>query len=316
MNKPRVLAIVGPTASGKTALGVEMAKLLDGEVVSCDSMQIYEGLDIATAKPTIEEMQGIPHHLIGIIPRTQKFSVADYALLARGKIAEITARGKLPILVGGTGLYADAVLSGMQFEEEPGDPAIRERLYQRLKTEGADVLYAELLTLDPEAAEKIHPNNSVRLVRALEICLRTGDTFTAYKQRNAAHPSPYNAVIFGLDWEREMLYDRIGRRVDLMLEQGLIEEVRNARDPAMQTSAAAIGYKELLPYLDGSAELETCIEDIKRETRRYAKRQMTWFRRNAQICWLDMVESNKLEKNSKNEQKIIAKLKEMWYNEL
>ncbi len=316
MNKPRVLAIVGPTASGKTALGVEMAKLLDGEVVSCDSMQIYEGLDIATAKPTIEEMQGIPHHLIGIIPRTQKFSVADYALLARGKIAEITARGKLPILVGGTGLYADAVLSGMQFEEEPGDPAIRERLYQRLETEGADVLYAELLTLDPEAAEKIHPNNSVRLVRALEICLRTGDTFTAYKQRNAAHPSPYNAVIFGLDWEREVLYDRIGRRVDLMLEQGLIEEVRNARDPAMQTSAAAIGYKELLPYLDGSAELETCIEDIKRETRRYAKRQMTWFRRNAQICWLDMVESNKLEKNSKNEQKIIAKLKEMWYNEL
>ncbi len=316
MNKPRVLAIVGPTASGKTALGVEMAKLLDGEVVSCDSMQIYEGLDIATAKPTIEEMQGIPHHLIGIIPRTQKFSVADYALLARGKIAEITARGKLPILVGGTGLYADAVLSGMQFEEEPGDPAIRERLYHRLETEGADVLYAELLTLDPEAAEKIHPNNSVRLVRALEICLRTGDTFTAYKQRNAAHPSPYNAVIFGLDWEREVLYDRIGRRVDLMLEQGLIEEVRNARDPAMQTSAAAIGYKELLPYLDGSAELETCIEDIKRETRRYAKRQMTWFRRNAQICWLDMVESNKLEKNSKNEQKIIAKLKEMWYNEL
>ena len=304
MNKPRVLAIVGPTASGKTALGVEMAKLLDGEVVSCDSMQIYEGLDIATAKPTIEEMQGIPHHLIGIIPRTQKFSVADYALLARGKIAEITARGKLPILVGGTGLYADAVLSGMQFEEEPGDPAIRKRLYQRLETEGADVLYAELLTLDPEAAEKIHPNNSVRLVRALEICLRTGDTFTAYKQRNAAHPSPYNAVIFGLDWEREVLYDRIGRRVDLMLEQGLIEEVRNARDPAMQTSAAAIGYKELLPYLDGSAELETCIEDIKRETRRYAKRQMTWFRRNAQIRWLDMVESNKLEKNSKNEQKI------------
>lgn len=316
MNKPRVLAIVGPTASGKTALGVEMAKLLDGEVVSCDSMQIYEGLDIATAKPTIEEMQGIPHHLIGIIPRTQKFSVADYALLARGKIAEITARGKLPILVGGTGLYADAVLSGMQFEEEPGDPAIRERLYQRLETEGADVLYAELLTLDPEAAEKIHPNNSVRLVRALEICLRTGDTFTAYKQRNAAHPSPYNAVIFGLDWEREVLYDRIGRRVDLMLEQGLIEEVRNARDPAMQTSAAAIGYKELLPYLDGVSDLETCIEDIKRETRRYAKRQMTWFRRNAQICWLDMVESNKLEKNSKNEQKIIAKLKEMWYNEL
>ena len=316
MNKPKVLAIVGPTASGKTALGIELAQLLDGEVVSCDSMQIYEGLDIATAKPTPEEMQGIPHHLIGIIPRTRKFSVADYAQLARETIADITARGKLPILVGGTGLYADAVLTGMQFEEVPGDPQVRERLMKRLEAEGTDVLYAELQTLDPQAAEKIHPNNAVRLVRALEVCLRTGDTFTAYKQRNAAHPAPYDYLLFGLDWEREVLYDRIGRRVDQMLAQGLLEEVRNARDPAMQTSAAAIGYKELLPYLDGTSDLETCVEEIKRETRRYAKRQMTWFRRNAQICWLKMCESNELEKNSKYSQKIIAKTKEMWYNEL
>lgn len=316
MIKPRVLAIVGPTASGKTSLGVELAQLLNGEVISCDSMQVYEGLDIATAKPTQEEMQGIPHHLIGVIPRTQKFSVAGYAALARDCIADITARGKLPILVGGTGLYADAVLSGMQFEEEPGDPAVRERLLKRLEAEGADSLYAELKTLDPEAAEKIHPNNTVRLVRALEVCIRTGDTFTAYKQRNAAHPSPYDALIFGLDWEREVLYERIGRRVDIMLEQGLIEEVKNARDPAMQTSAAAIGYKELLPYLDGVSDLETCVEEIKRETRRYAKRQMTWFRRTAQICWINMCSSNELEKNSKNAQKIIAKTEEMWYNEL
>ena len=316
MEKNKVLAVVGPTASGKTSLGVELAQLLNGEVVSCDSMQIYEGLYIATAKPTIEEMQGIPHHLIGVIPRTQKFSVADYAQMARETIADITARGKLPILVGGTGLYADAVLTGMQFEEEPGDPQIRQRLMQRLETEGAEVLWQELQTLDPQAAEQIHPNNSVRLVRALEVCLRTGDTFTAYKQRNAAHPSPYDSLIFGLHWEREVLYDRIGQRVDLMLEQGLLDEVKNARDPAMQTSAAAIGYKELLPYLDGVSDLETCIEDLKRETRRYAKRQMTWFRRNAQIYWLNMGESNEREKNLKNAEKIIAKIKEMWYNEL
>lgn len=316
MNKPKVLALVGPTASGKTALGAELAQRLDGEVISCDSMQIYEGLDIATAKPTTEEMQGIPHHLISVIPRTQRFSVAEYAQLARECIAEITARGRLPILVGGTGLYADAVLSGMQFEEEPGDPELRERLCRQLETEGAAVLYAQLQALDPEAAAGIHPNNSVRLVRALEVCLRTGDTFTAYKRRNAAHPSPYDSLIFGLHWEREILCERIGQRVDLMLEQGLVEEVRNARDPAMQTSAAAIGYKELLPYLDGVSDLETCVEDIKRETRRYAKRQMTWFRRNAQICWLDMCESNKVRKNFKNAEKIIAKTGEMWYNEL
>ena len=316
MDKPRVLAVLGPTASGKTALGAELAQRLDGEVISCDSMQIYEGLDIATAKPSPEEMQGIPHHLISVIPRTQRFSVADYAALAREKIAEITARGKLPILVGGTGLYADAVLSGMQFEEEPGDPAVREQLLARLAAEGAEVLYAQLQRLDPEAAENIHPNNSVRLVRALEVCLRTGDTFTAYKRRNAAHPSPYNSLLFGLDWDREVLYDRIGRRVDAMLDAGLLDEVQNARNSAMQTSAAAIGYKELLPYLDGESDLETCVEEIKRETRRYAKRQMTWFRRNAQICWLKMCESNEVRKNSKNAEKIIAKIGEMWYNEL
>lgn len=314
MDKPRVLAIVGPTASGKTGFGVALAQMLDGEVVSCDSMQIYEGLDIATAKPTTEEMQGIPHHLISIIPRTQSFSVADYAQLAHEKIADITARGKLPILVGGTGLYADTVLTGMQFTEEPGDPAVRDELYARLHAEGAAALYAELQAIDPEAAAKIHPNNTVRLVRALEVCIRTGDTFTAYKQRNAAHPSPYRYMMAGLDWDREVLYSRIDRRVDLMLDMGLVDEVREARDPAMQTSAAAIGYKELLPYLDGAADLAPCVEKIKMESRRYAKRQLTWFRRNTQICWLKVCESDELRKNSKNAEKIIAKFREMCYN--
>lgn len=313
--KPRVLAVLGPTASGKTALGVALAQRFDGEVVSCDSMQIYEGLDIATAKPTLEEMQGIPHHLISVIPRTQRFSVADYAQMAHEKIREITERGKLPILVGGTGLYADTVLSGMQFEPDEGDPALRESLMQRLASEGAGALYDELCQLDREAAEKIHPNNRVRLVRALEVCLRTGDTFTAYKQRNAEHPAPYDSLILGLDWDREVLYDRINRRVDIMLENGLIEEVRAARDPAMQTSAAAIGYKELLPYLDGEAPLADCVEQIKRESRRYAKRQLTWFRRNAQIQWLWMCESDKVRKNLEKAEKIIAKMRKMWYND-
>ena len=312
--KPRVLAVLGPTASGKTALGVELAKALDGEVISCDSMQIYEGLDIATAKPTQEEMQGIPHHLISILPRTQRFSVAEYAALANAKIAEVTSRGRLPILVGGTGLYADAVLSGMQFEAEDGDPAVRGMLYQRLEAEGAQALYHELCQRDPEAAEKIHPNNTVRLIRALEVCIRTGGTFTDYKRRNADHPAPYDSMILGLEWDREVLYSRIDRRVDIMLGQGLLEEVRQARDPAMQTSAAAIGYKELLPYLDGEAPLEDCIAQIKQESRRYAKRQLTWFRRNAQIHWLKMCETDEVQKFLKNAQKTIAKNKNLWYN--
>ena len=314
MQKPKVLAVLGPTASGKTSLGVALAKMLDGEVISCDSMQIYEGLDIATAKPTAEEMQGVPHHLISIIPRTQSFSVADYAQLAHEKILDITSRGKLPIMVGGTGLYADTVLSGMQFEAEEGDPAVRSALSRRLAQEGAEPLYAELLARDPEAAEKIHPNNTVRLIRALEVCIRTGDTFTAYKRRNADHPAPYDSLMIGLAWDRQVLYDRIDRRVDLMLEMGLLEEVRAARDPQMQTSAAAIGYKELLPYLDGEATLSDCIEQVKRESRRYAKRQLTWFRRNAQINWLEMAESDKEREILLKAKKIIAKKGNMWYN--
>lgn len=315
-DKPRVLAVVGPTASGKTSLGIALAKRFDGEVISCDSMQIYEGLDIATAKPEPDEMGGIPHHLISVIPRTQAFSVADYAQLAHAKIAEITARGKLPVMVGGTGLYADTVLTGMQFAPEEGDPGVRAMLTERLAAEGAQALYRELVSCDPQAAEKIHPNNTVRLLRALEVCIRTGDTFTAYKQRNAGHPAPYESLIIGLDWEdRQMLYDRIDRRVDGMLDRGLLDEVRDARDPMMQTSAAAIGYKELLPYLDGTASLEDCIGQIKRESRRYAKRQLTWFRRNAQIQWLKLCESDEVRKISEKAEKIIAKTGFLCYND-
>ena len=313
--KPRVLAIVGPTASGKTALGAECAKRFGGEVISADSMQIYEGLDIATAKPTQEEMQGIPHHLIGIVPRTQRFSVADYVKLAAEKITEITGRGRLPVIVGGTGLYVDSLLSGMQFSPEEGDPGIREALAQRYRQEGGEALWKELDARDPEAAARIHPNNSVRLIRALEVMAVTGGTFTAYKQQNAGHPAPYDALMIGLDWERSELYARIDRRVDLMVEQGLLEEVAAARDPAMQTSAAAIGYKELLPYLDGQMPLADCIALVKQETRRYAKRQLTWFRRNDQIRWLKVGYSNKVDKLSEKIEIMMEKNPGICYNE-
>ena len=273
-------------------------------------MQIYEGLDIATAKPTQEEMQGIPHHLISIIPRSERFSVADYLELANAKIEEVHARGKMPIMVGGTGLYIDSVLSGMEFQPET-DNSIRQELEQRLATEGKEKLYAELQALDPEACEKIHPNNSVRLIRALEVCLTSGMTFTEYKKQNISRPSPYDSIIIGLDWDRDALYSRINKRVDMMVEMGLIEEVRQARGQEMQTASSAIGYKELLPYLDGTATLESCLDILRQETRRYAKRQLTWFRRNAQIRWLKVYEYDKVLKLSEKAEKIIAKIEKM-----
>lgn len=331
MEKCKVLAVVGPTASGKTALGVQLAKRYDGEVISADSMQIYEGLDIASAKPTAEEMQGIPHHLISVIPRTQRFSVADYAELAHATIQEVAGRGKLPVLIGGTGLYIDAVLSGMQFAPEE-ESSVRSELTAQLQTDGKEALHARLAALDPEAAAAIHPNNTVRVIRALEVCLTSGRTFTQYKKENAAHPSPYEACILGLDWDREVLYKRIDQRVLDMVDAGLVEEAemiyrhtaqrvldmmkQGLYEEAMtlhrtqnfaQTSAAAIGYKELIPYFEQTESLARSISRIQMETRRYAKRQLTWFRRNAQIHWLKVCECDKVREILEKAEKIIAK---------
>ncbi len=309
MEKQRVLAVVGPTASGKTALGIALAKKYGGEIISADSMQIYEGLDIATAKPTAEEMQDIPHHLIGILPRSQAFSAAEYVALAREKIAEIAARGKLPIIVGGTGLYVDSLLSGMQFSQEGNDPKLREELYAQAEAEGKEALHARLAALDPQAAESIHPNNIVRVVRALEVCLSSGRTFSELKAENAAHPSPYDAVMIGLDYaDRAVLYDRIDRRVLRMVEQGLLEEARAVYEQGeLQTAANAIGYKELIPFFEERASLSDCIAKIQQETRRYAKRQLTWFRRNHQISWLILCENDEVEEISEKAEKMIAK---------
>ena len=287
-NKPFVLAVVGPTASGKTWLGVELAKIYGGEVISADSMQIYKGMDIASAKPTEEEKQGIPHHLMGFLDRDVSFSAADYVQLANEKIQEILSRGKLPIIVGGTGLYIDSLLENVKFSEGGSDEVCRQELYAFAKEHGNDALHARLAELDSEAAEGIHPNNLVRVVRALEVCHITGRKFSELKRESKMVESPYDSLIIGLNYEnRQTLYDRIDLRVDEMVRAGLVEEARQLwLESGMKTAANAIGYKELIPYFKSERSLDDCIADIKQETRHYAKRQLTWFRRNQRIEWV------------------------------
>ena len=311
--KPFVLAVVGPTASGKTWLGVELAKIYGGEVISADSMQIYKGMDIASAKPAEAEKQGIPHHLMGFLDRDVSFSAADYVKLANEKIQEILSRGKLPIIVGGTGLYIDSLLENVKFSEGGSDEAYREELYAYARENGNEALHARLADIDPEAAEGIHPNNLVRVVRALEVCKVTGRRFSELKKESRLVESPYNSLIIGLNFEdRQKLYDRIDMRVDEMVKSGLIEEARQLwQESGMKTAANAIGYKELIPYFEGKAALTDCIADIKQETRRYAKRQLTWFRKNARIEWLFLDRFNKNNEILEKCKKTIAKYLEM-----
>ncbi|MBP3268572.1 MAG: tRNA (adenosine(37)-N6)-dimethylallyltransferase MiaA [Ruminococcus sp.] len=287
-DKPFVLAIVGATASGKTWLGIEIAKNFNGEVVSADSMQIYKGLDIASAKPTKEEMQGIPHHLIDFLERDVSFSAADYVKLANEKIQDILRRGKLPIVVGGTGLYIDSLLENVKFSEVKSDENYRRELYNIAETQGNDVLYRKLLDIDSAAAENIHMNNVVRVVRALEVFHVTGRKFSELKAKSKTQESPYNSLIIGLNCsDRNILYKRINQRVDEMLANGLVDEARNIWIKGdMKTAANAIGYKELIPFFEGISPLNECVDKIKQETRRYAKRQLTWFRRNDRIEWI------------------------------
>lgn len=287
-DKPFVLAVCGATASGKTWLGVELAKKYNGEVISADSIQIYKGMDIASAKPTIEEMQGIPHHLIDFLDRNVKFSVADYVELANEKICEVLCRGKLPIIVGGTGLYIDSLLNNIKFSEAKGDDEYRETLYEIARTQGNHVLYEQLMTADSTAAESIHKNNLVRVIRALEVMHTTGRKFSELKAESRLVESPYDSLVLGLNsTDRSVLYDRINQRVDIMVQNGLVEEARALwQECGMKTAANAIGYKELIPYFENTMSLDECIDKIKQETRRYAKRQLTWFRRNERIRWI------------------------------
>ena len=306
-NKPKVLAIVGPTASGKTALGAELASIYGGEVISADSMQIYKGMDIASAKPTREEMRGIPHHLIGILDMDEPFSAADYVRLANEKIREVHGRGKLPVIVGGTGLYVDSLLGNVKFSEGGSDEAYRSELAAFAAENGNDALHARLAELDPEAAAAIHPNNLVRVIRALEVCRVTGRRFSELKAESRLVESPYDSLIIGLNYaDRAVLYRRTDLRVMKMVEAGLEDEARALWESGnMRTSANAIGYKEFIPYFRGEQPLEECIAKIQQETRRYAKRQLTWFRKNDRIKWIILDEFAKINEISEKSQKCI-----------
>lgn len=311
-----VLAVVGPTASGKTALGVMLSQLYGGEVVSADSMQIYTGLDIATAKPTPEEQQGIPHHLIGCVPMDAAFSVADYLALAKPLIEEIHGRKHLPVIVGGTGLYVSSLLSNVQLAPTKQDPALRQELLAYASAQGNEALHARLTQLDPQAAAEIHPNNLVRVVRALEVCMTTGKTFTECKAESHCLPSPYHALQIGLTFaDRGLLYERINARVDQMVQNGLVEEAYAVyQNEALRTAYHAIGYKELIPYFEKTMSFDECIDKIKQETRRYAKRQLTWFRKNSAIQWIIIDKFDKKQEILEKCQKIIAKSDLMCYN--
>ena len=279
--KPKILAVVGPTASGKSALAVSLAARLNGEIVSCDSMQIYRGMDIGTAKPDEAEQGGIPHHMLDIVSPEESFSCADYGRMARDEADDILRRGALPVFCGGTGLYLDAVLRSGFAPDVP--PRIREELRKREPGE----LYRELCEVDPVSADAIHPNNVKRVVRALEIYHGTGKTKSEWDRLSALAEQPYDALLIGLDYRsRETLYERIDRRVDDMLQRGLCEEVKRLDLLRDSTAAQAIGYKELYGWLDGQCGMEEAVSTLKQNTRNYAKRQLTWFRRNPDIHWL------------------------------
>ena len=297
MDKPiKLLAVAGATGSGKTGFGIELAKSLNGEIISCDSMQIYRHMNIGTAKPTVSEMQGIPHHMMNILEPSEGFSVSDFAARARDCITDISSRGKLPILVGGTGLYMDSVMGGVNFAPSEVDVEYRESLNQLAAERGNLYLHNILTEHDPESAEKIHPNNVRRVVRALEILHSTG--LTKSKQDKIAKPqnSPYKSIIFSIDMPRDELYRRINTRVDIMLGAGFVDEVRALIDMGVSldtTAMQAIGYKEVAGYLNGDCTLEFAVEKMKQESRRYAKRQLTWFSANNKINRVMLQECNR-----------------------
>ena len=293
--KINVIAVVGPTASGKTALAAELARALSGEVVSADSMQIYKRMDIATAKPTAEEISGAPHHMIDFLDPGESFSVARYCELAHEVIRDIHNRGKMPIIAGGTGLYVDSLLGKTEFEEQETDPALRAQINRELEEKGVDYLLDRIKEFDPDSYERLKEGrNPRRIARCIEVYRSCGITQTELNKRQRGLESPYNAVKLGLTAaDRGYLYDRINLRVDRMIESGLLDEAREFyAHGSSETAAAAIGYKELLPYLDGELSLETCTENLKRSTRRYAKRQLTWFSRDPDIRWYHIDEQS------------------------
>lgn len=282
MEKTKIICVVGATASGKTALGVELAKAVGGEIISADSMQVYKDMPIATAAATEDEKQGVRHYLLEFLDSGESFSVADFVKLAKEKIADIVSCGKVPIIVGGTGLFVDSLVQNIEFADISADESLR----AELNGKSTDELYAMLLKEDPKAAADIHKNNRKRVIRALELAIG-GTTKTEQNDNSRLADNPYDALYIGINYkDRQTLYDRINRRVDIMIENGLIDEAKKMLSRTGTTAKQAIGHKELSSYLSGEMSLDDATENIKRATRRYAKRQLTWFRRNEKINWL------------------------------
>ena len=308
-----LLVVCGPTASGKTAVGVGLAGKLNGEVVSADSLQIYKGLRLSTAKPTEEEMGGIPHHMMDFLEPWEEYSVADYVRGAKRCIEDIRARGRLPIVVGGTGLYINSLIDNISFDHIASDSGLRKRLEREAEEKGGEYMHGRLREIDPAAADKIHPNNVIRIIRAIEMAEISGKSGDENRLESRKEPSPYDLCMIGLTcFDRAVLYERINRRVDGMVREGLIEEVRRVREGCTpHTAFNAIGYKELMPFFDGNLSLDEAIEQIKLNTRRYAKRQLTWFRRDERISWVDTTENGQIDGIIRNCLNIVAKSKIM-----
>jgi tRNA dimethylallyltransferase len=296
--KPKVIVIVGPTASGKTALSIECAKKFNGEIISSDSMQIYKDMNIGTAKVTEEEAQGIKHYLVDFVSPEQRYSVSDFKRDAEEALEEIIAKGKTPIVVGGTGLYVNSLIYGIDYQDMEYDKEYRNELMEKAESEeGLKSLYEEAVKIDPEAMEKISPNDKKRITRVLEIYKQTGMTKTKQEELSRLKDVKYDYRVFGITMPREELYERINLRVDLMIKDGLIEEVESLlkKYKNFPTAMQGLGYKEVVEYLNGEYSKEEMIDKIKQETRHYAKRQLTWFRRNKEIIWLD--KNDGIEKN-------------------
>ncbi|MFK2825075.1 tRNA (adenosine(37)-N6)-dimethylallyltransferase MiaA [Bacillus sp. B190/17] len=308
--REKLIVIIGPTAVGKTALSIHLAKRFGGEIISGDSMQIYKGMDIGTAKATLEEREGIPHHLIDIKDPNESFSAAEFQQLVRKKITEITNKGAVPIIVGGTGLYIQSVIYDYQFSEAGSQTSLREKLEKEAEQLGNEAFYEKLKQIDPQAAGGIHPNNVRRVIRALEVYYTTGKRMSEQQERQP-NELLYETVLIGLMMERDQLYNRINTRVDMMMKEGLLEEVRTLWEQGIRSGQAvqAIGYKELFGYLRGEETLETAVEQLKQNSRNYAKRQLTWFRNKMQVDWFDLSdEENRQEKINEISDFIAGKL--------
>lgn len=288
--KPKVIVIAGPTASGKTALSIELAKKINGEIISSDSMQIYKDMDIGTAKVTQEEMQGIQHHLIDFVSPNERYSVSNFKRDSEKAIEEILAKGKVPIVAGGTGLYIDSLIYGIEYQDMEFDEEYRELLMKQAETEeGLKAIFEQAKMIDEEAMKNISPNDKKRIIRVLEIYKATGKNKTEQEKLSKMNGVDYDFKVFAIDMERQKLYERINKRVDLMLQQGLVEEVKKLREKynCFPTAMQGLGYKEVVTYLKEECSYEEMIETIKQETRRYAKRQLTWFRKNKETVWLN-----------------------------